>query len=494
MRHTLLAATAFIFSFSAAYAAPTDVWHDKTRAMFEHAINTPTVIGRGKVPELAGYFADQFRQAGWAEADIHIMPYVTQGDEGSPKDNTAALIVRWRAAPDWYSPCAGKSNCVDQLMNRAAFDKPIMLMGHMDVVEAKKEDWAGTDPFILTEKDGYYYGRGTEDMKDGEVSIITAMLKLKAAGFTPKRDVILFLTGDEETNGEGAHLGATKWHDLLDVEYGLNADGGGGGFRKDGSMIGFTMQSAEKTFTNFMFTVRNRGGHSSKPRPDNAIYQLAGALKKLEAYRFEPVLNETTRAYFSARQQTEKGALGDAMRAWLKNPADGKAADIIEADEGEVGLTRTRCVATMLNAGHAMNALPQLAQANINCRIMPDVDPNSIKDLLVKIVDDKNVVVTRRDDYTASLASPLRPDVVKAFSDSVHTRFPGAPIIPEMSTGASDARDFRVAGIPVYGANGTWVVVPDDLRAHGKDERIPVKSLDDNVAHWERMIRALAGK
>lgn len=466
MRSFFLATAVLTFA-STVHA--TDPWHDKARAMLEHAVNVPTVIGRGRVPELAAYFADQFRQAGWPDADIHVMPYETNGDK------TAALIVRWRAE--------GHPK-----------QKPIMLLGHMDVVEAKPEDWKTSDPFIFTEKDGYYYGRGTIDMKDGDVAIVTALLELKASGFKPKRDIVVFFTGDEETNGIGARLGATQWHDMLDVEYGLNADAGDGAFRKDGTPIGFFFNTAEKTFADYTLTVRNRGGHSSKPRADNAIYQLAGALKKLEAYRFTPQLNETTRAYFTERQKSEKGPLGDAMRAWLKDPSDGKAADVIEADEGEVGLTRTRCVATMLNGGHALNALPQLAQANINCRIMPGVDPNDTLAELKKIVDDPNVVVTRVDDYKASLASPLRADVLKAYGDAVHARWPGVAIIPEMSTGASDARDFRIAGIPVYGTGGAWVVVPDDLRAHGRDERLPVGALDDNVHHFERLVTELAGK
>ena len=465
MRSALLASVA-LAALSTAHAA--DAWHDKARAMLDHAVDIPTVIGRGKVPELAAYFASQFSMAGWPANDIHVMPYESGGDK------TAALIVRWRAA--------GHPK-----------QKPIMLMGHMDVVEAKREDWQASDPFTFTEKDGYYYGRGTIDMKDGDVAIVTALLKLKESGFKPKRDIVVFFTGDEETNGIGARLGATDWHDMLDVEYGLNADAGDGAFRKDGKAIGFFFNTAEKTFTDFTLTARNRGGHSSKPRPDNAIYQLAGALKRLEAYRFEPQLNETTRAYFNERQKSEPGPLGDAMRAWLKNPNDGKAADVIEADESEVGLTRTRCVATMLSGGHALNALPQLAQANVNCRIMPGVDPNETFAELKRIVDDPNVIVTRVDDFKASLASPLRPDVLHAFGDAVHARWPGVAIIPEMSTGASDARDFRIAGIPVYGTGGAWVVVPDDLRAHGRDERLPVGALDDNVRHFERMVRSLAG-
>jgi acetylornithine deacetylase/succinyl-diaminopimelate desuccinylase-like protein len=450
----------------AVQAAPAnDPWHAKARAMLEHSVNIPTVAGRDRVPELAAYLADQYRTAGIPDADIKIMPY----------EKTAALIVRWRAA--------GNGN---------AGAKPIMVMAHMDVVEAKREDWS-IDPFVFSEKDGYYYGRGTSDNKAGVVATTTAILKLKASGFKPKRDIIVFYTGDEETAGVGAKLGATKWHDLLDVEYGLNSDAGGGGFMPDGRALGFTLQTAEKTYADFVFTARNRGGHSSQPRPDNAIYQLANALHRLDTYRFEPVLSETTRAYFAGREKMESGALGEAMRAWLKNPADGAAADLIEADEGEVGQTRTRCVATMLSGGHAENALPQKATAVVNCRIMPGVSPDAIKAELQKLVADPGVVVTPVDSRVASLASPLRQDVVGAFTEAVHARHPGMPILPQMSSGASDARPFRVIGIPVYGVDGMWGIVPTDSRAHGRDERIPVKALDDDVDHWVHLLRRLGG-
>jgi acetylornithine deacetylase/succinyl-diaminopimelate desuccinylase-like protein len=476
MRHLLTAASLLALCASATAAPPklTQAQHDATHAMFEHVINMPTVIGRHNVPAMAQYVADQFTAAGFPAEDVHVMPYHT-GSATTGDDDTAALIVRWRAA--------GKPSAA-----------PILLMGHMDVVEAKRED-STTDPFVMTERDGYYYGRGTIDMKDGIVGITQAMINLKAAGFKPKRDIVVLFTGDEETNGIGAENGATKWLDLLGhPEFGLNADGGGGGFNPDGSPVGFTMQTAEKTFAGYTLTVRNRGGHSSKPRKDNAIYSLAHAIDRIEAYRFTPMLNETTRAYFEARQKEEKGPLGDAMRRWLASPNDGDAADAIEASEAEVGLTRTRCVPTRLFAGHADNALPQLATAMINCRIFPGVDPNAIKAELEKVVADSTVVVTRNDNYVASLASPLRPDVTAAYTHAVQALHPGAPVFPEMSTGASDARPFRVAGIPVYGANGGWTVTPIDNRAHGKDERLPVQSLYDNVVHWELMLRDLAGK
>jgi acetylornithine deacetylase/succinyl-diaminopimelate desuccinylase-like protein len=440
-----------------------DPWHAKAEQMLKHAVEIPTVIGQNHVSELAQYFADQFRAAGIPDQDIHILPY----------KQTAALIVRWRAA----NPTS---------------EKPIMIMGHMDVVEAKKDDWS-MDPFTLVKKDGYYYGRGTIDMKDGLVSTTVAIMKLKAQGFQNKRDVIVFFTGDEETGGIGAQKGATEWKDMLNAEYGLNADAGGGAFDANKHPLRFEIQTAEKTYTDYMFTVHNPGGHSSKPRADNAIYQLAGALKRLEAYRFQPVMTETTRAYFAVREKSEHNTLGDAMRAWLKNPADGKAADIIEADPGETGLTRTRCVATRLFAGHANNALPQLAQATINCRLMPGVSPDTVKKELEQIIADPNVVVTRLDNRTASVDSPLRSDVMSAYENSIHARFPDAPVMPNMSTGATDARPFRIAGIPVYGVNGTWVISPIDLRAHGRDERLPVQALNDNVDHWVRMLTVLAG-
>jgi acetylornithine deacetylase/succinyl-diaminopimelate desuccinylase-like protein len=462
MRISALAAAVLLGLLPAGVASQAVDWHARTRAMFEHVVSIPTVIGRGRVPEMAKYLADEYRAAGWPAEDVRVMPY----------DSTAALIVRWRA--------------------ERPTKKPIMVMGHMDVVEAKRDDWT-TDPFVLIERDGYYYGRGTTDMKDGIVGVTQALFRLRAEGFRPKRDIIVFFTGDEEDVSRGAQLGASEWKQYLDAEYGLNADAGGGGFTKDGKPLGFTIQSAEKTYANYAFTVRNRGGHSSKPRPDNAIYQLAAALGRLEAHRFEPMLNETTRAYFTERQKSEPGKLGDAMRAWLKNPADGAAADSIEADEGEVGITRTRCVATRLFAGHANNALPQLATANVNCRIMPGVDPNAVLEELRRVVADTVVHVTRVEKESGSPPSPLRADVVGAYTRAVHALHPAAPVLPEMSTGATDGMYFRAVGLPIYGVNGSWVVIPEDIRAHGRDERLPVKALDDNVAHWVMMLRELAG-
>jgi len=253
------------------------------------------------------------------------------------------------------------------------------------------------------------------------------------------------------------------------------------------------LQTSEKTFQSYYFRVRNPGGHSSRPRPDNAIYELADALKKLQTHRFTPMLTETTREYFTARAKQEGNSeLGQAMSRWLANSNDGEAADIIEANPLEVGLTRTRCVATMLKGGHAENALPQLAEATVNCRIMPGVEPKVVEAELKQTVGPGVEVTPYADAGRPTPVSPLRDDIVKAYTDAVHARFPKQAIIPQMSTGATDGLEYRARGMPVYGVDGSWGVSPDDERAHGKDERIPVQSLWDNILHWERMVKELA--
>ena len=472
------AALLMLFAATAATAATNPVaqpsklsseWQARTRAMFETAIEIPTVAGRGQVPKLADYLAAQLRAGGIAAEDIRIMPY-----EGVPGDRTVSLIARWRADKPTK--------------------KPIILLAHMDVVEAKRSDWK-QDPFEFIERDGYFYGRGTSDDKQGVIATTAALLKLKSQGFKPDRDIILFFTGDEETQMNGARLGATEWLKDSGAEFALNADAGGGAYTDDGKPLGFGIQTAEKIFQSYHFTVRNRGGHSSRPRPDNAIYDLATALKKLESHRFQPILNETTRAYFTERAKQEgDSALGKAMRAWLANPNDAAAADAVEASPLEVGTTRTRCVATMLEAGHAENALPQLAQATVNCRIMPGLDPKTVEAELGRLVGPGVEVTPFPSQGRMSPVSPLRPDVVNAYSRAVQALHgKGMQVIPQMSTGATDGSWFRANGVPVYGVEGSWGISPDDERAHGLDERLPVRAMYDDVVHWEMMLRDLAG-
>ena len=445
-------------------------WQAKTRDVFKQAIEIPTVHHRGEMHRMATLLANQFKAAGIPESDIHFMPY-----EALPGDKTEALIVRWR------SPKATR--------------KPMLILGHMDVVEAKREDWK-FDPFVFREQDGYFLGRGSSDMKNGDVATTMAAVKLMSQGFKSSRDIIFFYSGDEETNGRGATLGSTQWRNLTDAEFGLNADGGCGAYDRNFKPIGCGISMAEKTFQTYFFTARNPGGHSSRPRPDNAIYELADALKALQAHRFTPMLNATTRGYFEERiRQEGNSALGQAMRRWLANPSDGQAADAIEANPLEVGLTRTRCVATMLKAGHADNALPQMAEATVNCRIFPGVQPKDVQAELERVVGPK-IEVKPDPNYVGvpTPASPLRPDVLAAVTKAVQ-RFHGKDmhVFPVMSTGASDGSFFRAQGIPVYDVDGSWGISPDDERAHGLDERIPVRAMYDDVLHWESIIKDLAG-
>ena len=444
-------------------------WHTKTRSLLQQVIEIPTVHNRGEVPRMANLLAEQFKAAGIPDNDIKVMPY-----EGVAGDKTAALIVRWRSAH--------------------ATKKPMLILGHMDVVEAKRADWT-FDPFTFREQDGYFLGRGASDMKNGIVATTMAVLKLKAAGFKPNRDIILFYSGDEETMGRGATLGSTEWRNLTDAEFGLNADGGCGSYDRQFRPLGCGISTAEKTFQTYFFTTHNPGGHSSRPRPDNAIYDLADALKALQAHRFTPMLNDTSRGYFEERARQEgDSALGQAIRRWLANPNDGAAADAIEANPLEVGLTRTRCVATMLEGGHADNALPQSAKATVNCRIMPGVDPKTVQAELQQLAGSK-VEVKPDPNYIGvpTPPSPIRADVLKAVTASIQ-RFhgPAMHVFPLMSTGASDGSFFRAQGIPVYDIDGSWGISPDDERAHGLDERIPVRAMYDDVLHWESVIRDLS--
>ena len=445
-------------------------WQAKTRDVFKQAIEIPSVHHRGQTQRVAELLAAQFKAAGVPESDIHIMPY-----EALPGDKTVALIVRWRSAH--------------------ATKKPILILGHMDVVEAKREDWK-FDPFVFREEAGYFLGRGSSDMKNGDVATTMAAVKLMSEGFKPNRDIIFFYSGDEETRGVGATLGATKWRNLTEAEFGLNADGGCGGYDRQFRPIGCGISMAEKTFQTYFFTTHNPGGHSSRPRPDNAIYDLTDALEKLRTHRFQPMLNETTRGYFTERSRQEgDSALGQAMRRWLANPGDGAAADEIEANPLEVGLTRTRCVATMLEGGHADNALPQSAKATVNCRIFPGVQPKDVQAELQAMAGPK-VEVTPDPNYIGepTPASPVRPDVLKAVTAAVqHFHGKDMHVFPVMSTGASDGSFFRAKGIPVYDVDGSWGISPDDERAHGLDERIPVRAMYDDVLHWEMIYKALAG-
>ncbi|KZC42033.1 hypothetical protein RHOFW510R12_13040, partial [Rhodanobacter sp. FW510-R12] len=389
---------------SAAEALP------ETMAMLKHAISIPTVEDQHQVPVLAAYLADKLKAAGFAAGDIEIIPV----------GETAALVARYRGTGE---------------------GKPILLSGHMDVVAAKRQDWT-RDPFTLIEQNGYLYGRGTADMKTAVVVLVETLIRLKREGFKPRHDLILLLSGDEETAMASTRELAKRYHD---AEFLLNADAGGGTLDPaSGKPVVYQIQAAEKTYADFRITLTSPGGHSSEPTADNAIYRLAKVIDRVGGYAFPPMINDITRASLRATGAHTPGALGAAMTRFAAHPDDAAAAATISADPAYVGQIRTTCVATMLNGGHALNALPQSASVNVNCRIFPGTPVDSVRDTLVKVIDDKSASVTvLSPPPVASPASPLRPDVIAAVTDAVHARFPGVEVVPGMSAGASDSMYFR---------------------------------------------------
>lgn len=456
------------FAAAALVASPVaaqglDAREKAERDLLERVIEIPTVQFRNEMPRMVALLTTELRAAG-------ITDITVKDHEGRPGDKTQTLVARWRAK----NPTA----------------KPIVVMAHMDVVDAKPADWKN-DPFTFREEGGYYLGRGASDNKAGVVAIVAALQRLKASGFEPSRDIIVLLTGDEENAGNGVRLAATDWGLLKGAEFALNVDDGGCGLHKDGRVLGCYIQVAEKTYADFKFSTTNRGGHSSGPRPDNAIYQLAAALKNLEEYRFTPMLTDANRGQFEYLANNDKGVYGSLVQAWLDEPSNLEHADAVEAIDH--GHTRTRCVATQLSAGHAPNALPQKAEANINCRIFPGVDPQAVMKELQGIAG-KEVTVTRADIGSWAPPSPMREDVLGAFRKAVQAKHPGAPIIPSMSAGATDGVFTRAAGIPTYGVAGLWGYISEPWGIHGLDERVLARGFHDSIDVLESMLRDLAGR
>ncbi|MBX7249859.1 MAG: M20/M25/M40 family metallo-hydrolase [Caulobacteraceae bacterium] len=474
MRRMMRAAAAAVLSVALvapALAAPaantgSAPWYAVGRAIFAEAVNIRTAVGNNGTPELAEKLAARFRAAGFPDQDIHVVRH---------KD-TAALVVRYRG-----DGSSGK--------------KPILAIAHMDVVDALASDWS-RDPFEFAEIDGYFYGRGTSDDKIGVVALATAFLRMKAEGYVPTRDLILEFSGDEETTGETTALLAREHRDLIDAEYALNADAGGGAFNEQGQILPFGLQTSEKIYASFTLTTRNRGGHSSGPRRDNAIYQLAQALLKVQDARFPSHINDTTRLSLVADMKDRPAGdpIAEAARRFIANPADEAAADVLEASEEYVGSTRTTCVATLLQGGHGENALPQSAQATVNCRIFPGESIATVQGILAAAIGDPGVEVKPIGTIWEAEGSPLRQDVMDAYTRALRRNHPGVTVVPSMSLGASDGIILRHFGIPTYGVDGSWAVVPIDDRAHGQDERLPVKAFEDDVDHWYWMLTDLGGK
>ncbi len=420
------------------------------RDIYKELVESNTSVWTGSTTPAAIAMAKRFRDAGFPAKDIFV---------GGPVPTKHNLVVRYRGRGGPGAP------------------KPVLLLAHLDVVEALKADWSDNlDPFTFTERDGFYYGRGTADDKAMASLFVAAALRLKTEGYVPQRDIIIALTADEEGGAYNGVDWLLKNHrELVDAAWVINE--GGGGSLRDGKPLLQSVQAAEKVYNDFTFRVTNAGGHSSVPRADNAIYQLSEALGRLSKFQFPVELNPVSRAFFEQTAKVEKPDMAAAMTAIATNPADSTAAAVISRDPRYASMLRTTCVATMLKGGHAANALPQLAEANVNCRMAPTSTKTAVHATLQKVAGDPAVVavVDTSTENRASPPSEMRPEVMGAVEKLTREIFGDIPVVPTMSTGATDSRYFRALGIPAFGVSGLFSDPTVDARAHGRDERVRIE-------------------
>jgi len=433
------------------------------RAIYKELVEINTVDSVGSVTVAANAMAARFRAAGFPAADIQVL-----GPANAPAKHN--LVVRYR----------GKGQ-----------GKPILLLAHLDVVAALRADWP-RDPFTLHEENGFFLGRGTSDDKSMASMFVANLLRYKSEGWVPERDLILTLTADEEGGAEnGVSWLIANHRPLIDAEYAIN-EGGGGTLQNDKPMF-HSIQAAEKVYTDFTFTVRNTGGHSSVPRKDNAIYSLATALSRVQQFTFPVELNDVTRPFFEQTAKVEMPSLAAAMRAIEANPTDTAAARVISTDPRYASMLRTTCVATRLNAGHANNALPQTATANVNCRIAPTSTSSQVKAVLTTVVGDTSVHITSQGaDRKDGAPGPINATLLQATTQLTNSLFGGVPVIPTMSTGATDGYRLRAVGIPTYGVSGIFSA-PGETNAHGRDEKLRVKSYYDGLEFLYQLVKQVAG-
>jgi acetylornithine deacetylase/succinyl-diaminopimelate desuccinylase-like protein len=434
------------------------------REIFTELIGINTTYERGATTPAAEAIARRLRAAGFLEEDVQVI--------GATEKNKS-LVARFRGT--------GKR-------------RPILLLAHLDVVEALRSDWS-LEPFKLTEKDGYFYGRGTSDIKDMAAIWTATLIRLKQERFVPDRDIILALTAGEE-GGVGDDNGVrwliAKHRNLIDAAYTINGDSGDP-LERNGKKFARAVQASEKVFHNVQLEARNPGGHSSQPRPDNAIYQLASALSRLAAFNFPASLNQVTRAYLVAIAPTQSAAVEADIRGILASPMDTAAVTRFAATSPLYNaLLRTTCVATRLEGGHANNALPQTARALVNCRILPQDKAAEVEATIRRVVADSGVTVTPLDSVTLSPPSPIVPEVFDPIARITKAMWGDVRVIPNMETGATDGLYLRNIGMPVYGVSGVFLEA-DDMRAHGKDERIGVRAFYEGVEFSYRLVKALAG-
>lgn len=440
----------------------TSQYQNLAREIFKELIEINTTSGYGS-SKAAEAMAVRLRSAGFPENDILVI---------GPDETHKNLVFRF--------PGIGKL-------------KPVLFICHLDVVEALRQDWS-FDPFTFLEKDGYIYGRGTTDVKNDDASLITSVIRLKEEGYKPDRDIIIALTADEEMGtANGVNWLVTNKRDLIDSGFCINPDGGGGD-EKNGKPVNMAIQTSEKVYASFMLEVKNVGGHSSLPVKENAIYRLAAGLTRLANFDFPVRLNETTRNFFEKTASGETEEVKADIWAILKTPVDTAAARRLSASSAYYNaMMRTTCVATMLNAGHAENALPNSARAIINCRMLPDDNPDNVLSVLKSVLADPQISVTQTYSSFSAPLSPLKDDVTIPVAQISASLWPGVKVIPIMSTGATDGKYLRRAGIPVYGVSGMFGDI-DDVRAHGKDERIGIKEFYNGVEFMYRLMKALSSE
>lgn len=446
-------------------AAAKEVSYPKAEAqvldLAQKAIALRSVRGEGnKTIDVAKLFSDALIAGGWSASDIEI----------TPVDDTAYIIATWKGS------------------NTAL--KPLVISGHMDVVEAKREDWV-RDPFVPVVENGILFGRGASDMKFDGAMALSTLIELRRQGFKPKRTIIIEFSGDEETTMKTSAIIAEK---LKNAELVINVDGGGGALDEaTAKPLYWTWQGAEKTYADYRLEVTNPGGHSSAPRQDNAIVQLSQALVKVGSYKFKAEQNDITKGYFEkAAAFTDKPEIAAAMRAFAANPSDEKALATLRVDPSMVGKVGTTCVPTMIGGGHAENALPQRAFANINCRIFPGHSKEEIMAELGKVIGDPAVKIT---DVTlgsvASPASPLRADLMTAVTKAMGKAYPGVPLIPSQASGASDSMWFRALGVPSYGLSPSFSKDSEDF-SHGLNERTRLSNIRPGITYYLSLITDLA--
>jgi len=425
---------------------------------------------------------------------VEINTVTTSGDTAKAAQ---AMAARLRAAGfpaddvRVFTPAPRKGNMVARLHGSGA-KKPILLLAHIDVVEAKREDWS-TDPFKLVEQDGYFYARGAGDDKFMAAAWVANLIRYRQEGYRPERDIIVALSTDEEigdANAVGIRWLIANQRNLIDAEFALN-EGAGVGL-KNGRAIRNGVQTSEKNYVDFTLEVKNSGGHSALPRKDNAIYRLAEGLARVGKYDFPVNLNDTTRAWFERAAPFEDPQTAADMKALAAGRADAATLARLSAKPAYNAQMRTTCVATLLSGGHAPNALPQTARANVNCRVLPGEPIAEVAATLKRVLADEAIEVKQAGDFGSAGPSPLRPDVMQPIEKLTAQFWPGIPVIPSMSTGATDSRFLRAIGIPTYGHSGLAGDI-DDNRAHGRDERVLVKAFDDGVEYLYRLVKTLAG-